>query len=104
MTWRIYLRFGVITGVSMCVVVQQYFTPELLAGSNAYRPNTALGPQRALKGLALVTAPPVLMIHLKRFTFDFATMRRIKINSVRSLQQARPGALLFCFCFFVCLI
>ena len=54
----------------------------MLAGSNAYRPNAALGPQRALKGLALATLPPVLMIHLKRFTYDFATMRRIKINSV----------------------
>ena len=34
----------------------------------------------AKKGLSFVSFPKVLTLHLKRFVFDYATMRRRKVN------------------------
>ena len=34
----------------------------------------------AEKGSLVDRLPPVLMLHLKRFDFDYQTMRRVKVN------------------------
>ena len=34
----------------------------------------------AQKGLAFISFPAILTLHLKRFVYDYATMRRRKVN------------------------
>eukprot|EP00966_Prymnesium_polylepis_P315445 7288947-Prymnesium_polylepis.1 len=44
----------------------------------------------ALKGMRLSKLPPVVMLQLKRFTFDFETLRRRKLNHRVAFPFAEP--------------
>ncbi|KAL0483572.1 ubiquitin carboxyl-terminal hydrolase [Acrasis kona] len=59
-----------------------YTSPELLYGPNQYNTDDQrYGRQDALKGVRFVTLPPVLMLHLERYTFNPYTQARTKINT-----------------------
>jgi len=49
--------------------LKAYLAPELLAGANRWRSDA--GPVDAFKGVRFATLPPVLVLHLKRFAYDF---------------------------------
>eukprot|EP01113_Clastostelium_recurvatum_P032973 TRINITY_DN4306_c0_g1_i6.p1 TRINITY_DN4306_c0_g1~~TRINITY_DN4306_c0_g1_i6.p1 ORF type:complete len:1027 (-),score=234.69 TRINITY_DN4306_c0_g1_i6:35-3115(-) len=56
-------------------------TPEILDGDNKYSCSTCGSKQDAQKGLRLVDLPPLLTLQLKRFDYDPATWRRVKLNT-----------------------
>eukprot|EP01060_Flectonema_neradi_P026792 TRINITY_DN3611_c0_g1_i1.p1 TRINITY_DN3611_c0_g1~~TRINITY_DN3611_c0_g1_i1.p1 ORF type:complete len:1337 (+),score=251.81 TRINITY_DN3611_c0_g1_i1:62-4072(+) len=59
--------------------LDQYFSEERLEGENEYRvPGKGLHP--AVKSTTLQKAPPVLMLHLKRFDYDIAGQKQTKVN------------------------
>ena len=63
--------------------LRAYVTPEKLDGDNQWQCSDE--PVRrvdALKGIAFRSFPRLLTLHLKRFVFDYATMRRRKLNDV----------------------
>jgi ubiquitin carboxyl-terminal hydrolase 47 len=73
-------EFG--TGVlnsSVEMALENYIKPEKLDGSNQYQCETCKKKVNAEKGLKLTNCPPVLFIHLARFTLDWETMQRVKI-------------------------
>jgi ubiquitin C-terminal hydrolase len=55
--------------------------PELLSDDNRWMCDTCNKKQDALKGLKLHKLPYFLTVLLKRFEFDFATMRRLKLGN-----------------------
>ena len=70
--------------------IRSYFTPDRLEGDNQYM-HEAPGKSRRPEGAEVVELPPVLVINLGRFLFDYATMRRVKINDVCSFPETRHG-------------
>ncbi|OHT14307.1 hypothetical protein TRFO_15331 [Tritrichomonas foetus] len=58
---------------------KQYTSPEYLNGDNKYQ-TEEYGKQDAIMGVEFLEFPPVLFLHLSRFTFDYATERMIKVN------------------------
>eukprot|EP00003_Mantamonas_plastica_P012326 TRINITY_DN2224_c0_g1_i30.p1 TRINITY_DN2224_c0_g1~~TRINITY_DN2224_c0_g1_i30.p1 ORF type:complete len:1001 (-),score=396.75 TRINITY_DN2224_c0_g1_i30:177-3179(-) len=57
----------------------QYIEAETMDGENQYRAE-GHGLQDAKRGCAFLKFPPVLMIHLKRFEYDFEHDAMIKVN------------------------
>ncbi|OQR79821.1 ubiquitin carboxyl-terminal hydrolase 64E-like [Tropilaelaps mercedesae] len=57
-----------------------FVEPETLNGNNQYFCEKCNKKCDALKGLKFVTFPKILTLQLKRFDFDYLTMRRIKLN------------------------
>ncbi len=58
---------------------------ESLAGNNSYRlpPQAGFGEDKKVEATKVMTVkklPPFLIMHLKRFDFDYATMERSKVN------------------------
>ena len=73
-------EFG--TGVlnsSLQMALENYIKPEKLEGDNKYNCERCSKKVDAEKGLKLTKCPPVLFIHLARFTLDWDTMQRVKI-------------------------
>lgn len=62
-----------------------YIAPEKLEGSEAHYCRKCKTHQRSEKKLALWRAPPVLVLHLKRFTFG--TFRRTKLTTAVDFPQ-----------------
>lgn len=58
--------------------LRRYTEVELLDGDNLYYAD-GLGPQEARKFVKFRRFPPVVQFHLKRFTFDMATMDMVKV-------------------------
>ena len=58
---------------------ETYVEPEHLDGDNQYKTDE-YGPQNAIMGTEFIQFPPILHIHLRRFEFDYQTMRMTKIN------------------------
>ena len=56
------------------------FQPDKLDGENQYFCEELDKKIDAEKGSLVDRLPPVLMLHLKRFDFDYQTMRRVKVN------------------------
>lgn len=54
--------------------------PELLDGNNQYKCENCDSLQDAQKGLGITKFPYLLAVQLKRFSFDYNTMHRIKLN------------------------
>jgi len=65
---------------SVTEAIAQYIKPEILDGDNKYACDACGKRCDADKGLKLVRLPYILMFQIKRFDFDFETMRRMKIN------------------------
>jgi len=53
---------------------------ELLEGDNAYLCEPLGRKVAALKRTCLAALPPTLVVHLKRFEFDYASMTRVKVR------------------------
>ena len=73
-------EFG--TGVlnsSLEMALENYIKPEKLEGANQYECARCEKKVNADKGLKLTSCPPVLFIHLARFTLDWDTIQRVKI-------------------------
>ena len=58
-----------------------YLKPEKLEGENKYQCSKCEEKQDALKGFQLVKLPRILCFNLNRFTIDYNTMTRIKLNN-----------------------
>ena len=61
------------------MALENYLKPEILEGDNQYNCDKCNKKVNAEKGLKIIKSPPVLVIHLARFTIDWDTMQRIKI-------------------------
>jgi len=57
-----------------------FIKPELLTGSNKYKCENCGGYQEAEKGFRFTAFPYLLAIQLKRFTLDYSTGFRVKLN------------------------
>ncbi|OQR99961.1 ubiquitin-specific protease [Achlya hypogyna] len=65
---------------TLAASLASYVAGETLEGDNAYFCEVAGAKVRALKRVCLDTLPPTLVVHLKRFEFDFDTMEKCKLN------------------------
>jgi len=73
--------FGETTAVgSVQEALKKFVAQEKLEGANQYRCEHCNALCDAVKGLHFVSFPYILMLQLKRFDFDYETMRRIKLN------------------------
>jgi ubiquitin carboxyl-terminal hydrolase 47 len=73
-------EFG--TGVlnsSVEMALENFIKPEKLEGDNKYLCEVCAKKVNAEKGLKLTNCPPVLTLHLARFTLDWDTLQRVKI-------------------------
>jgi hypothetical protein len=73
--------------------LRRYIAPEILDGENKWQASDSGEKVEAKKGLSFVSFPKVLTLHLKRFVFDYATMRRKKVNDplqIGSTLDLRP--------------
>ncbi|CAD5217046.1 unnamed protein product [Bursaphelenchus xylophilus] len=60
--------------------LKAFIKPELLDGNNQYKCEKCDSLQDAQKGLGITRFPYLLVVQLKRFSFDYNTMHRIKLN------------------------
>jgi ubiquitin C-terminal hydrolase len=67
--------------------LQKFVEPEILNGSNQYFCEKCNTKVDAEKGLKFTSFPYILMLQLKRFDFDYETMRRIKLNDRVTFPQ-----------------
>lgn len=65
---------------SLNEALNAFVEPETLNGNNQYFCEKCNKKCDALKGLKFLTFPKILTLQLKRFDFDYLTMRRIKLN------------------------
>ena len=74
-------EFG--TGVqnsSLEMAIENYLKPENLEGDNQYFCDSCNKKVNAVKGLKVKNCPRLLTIALSRFTLDWTTFQRVKIN------------------------
>ena len=67
--------------------LSEFVKGELLEGANAYWCNDCGGKVDAERRSLIAALPPVLILHLKRFEFDFDTMRKKKLNDECSFPR-----------------
>ena len=67
--------------------LDSYTAAEELTGDNQYAAGD-YGKQDAVKGIRFKQLPSVLILHLRRFQFDFIQERNIKINSRHQLEES----------------
>ena len=60
--------------------IKHYLMPEKLDGDNQYSCENCGNKCDADKGIKLTRLPYILMLQIKRFEFDFETLRRVKVN------------------------
>ncbi len=60
--------------------LKQYVQGEMLEGNNAYFCSTCGAHRDTVKRNVIKSLPDTLILHLKRFTFNMDTMRKIKVN------------------------
>lgn len=65
---------------SVEMALENYIKPELLEGSNAYFCSQCEKKVTADKGIKLVKCPKILTIVLSRFTLDYNTFQRVKLQ------------------------
>eukprot|EP00026_Physarum_polycephalum_P017030 Phypoly_transcript_18112.p1 GENE.Phypoly_transcript_18112~~Phypoly_transcript_18112.p1 ORF type:complete len:175 (+),score=9.28 Phypoly_transcript_18112:243-767(+) len=66
---------------SVSEALQAFITPEFLNGDNQVSCEICNAKCDAEKGLSLTELPQLLTLQLKRFDFDYATWRRLKLNN-----------------------
>ncbi|KDO21302.1 hypothetical protein SPRG_13194 [Saprolegnia parasitica CBS 223.65] len=67
---------------SLAASLAAYVQGETLEGDNAYYCEVAQAKVKALKRVCLQSLPKTLVVHLKRFEFDFDTMEKCKLNDM----------------------
>uniref|UniRef100_A0A7G3B1T1 Ubiquitin carboxyl-terminal hydrolase 47 n=1 Tax=Lutzomyia longipalpis TaxID=7200 RepID=A0A7G3B1T1_LUTLO len=67
--------------------LRAFVQPETLEENNQYSCDTCNKKCNAHKGLKFSKFPYILTLHLKRFDFDYQTMRRIKLNDKVTFPQ-----------------
>lgn len=67
--------------------LDNFVRPEHLNGDNKYHCDHCGSKEDAIKGLKFKELPYILVLHLKRFDFDYSTNHRIKINDKVSFQE-----------------
>lgn len=65
-----------------------YTEEEDLKDDNKYDAGEEHGKQDAVKGLKFTQLPPVLLLHLRRFEYDFNLDRNVKITTRHELQES----------------
>ena len=60
--------------------MRSWVQPEILEGSDAYQCGTCGTKGPATKCITLKRAPPVLIVHLKRFSYDVSKGIRFKVS------------------------
>merc|ERR1712087_1057885 len=64
-----------------------YITPEIMDGDNKVSCSKCDSKQDSKKGIRLTSLPYFLGIHLKRWTFNFHTLQRIKLTKKIAFPQ-----------------
>uniref|UniRef100_A0AC35G3A4 USP domain-containing protein n=2 Tax=Panagrolaimus sp. PS1159 TaxID=55785 RepID=A0AC35G3A4_9BILA len=64
-----------------------FIKPELLSGSNKYKCDNCNSYQEAEKGLRFTGLPYLLVIQLKRFTVDYSSGFRVKLNDTMTFPD-----------------
>lgn len=65
-----------------------YTEEEDLKGDNKYDAGQEYGKQDAVKGLKFRSLPPILLLHLRRFEYDFHLDRNVKITTKHDLSES----------------
>lgn len=65
---------------SLEMALENYIKPELLNGDNQYFCEKCNKKKDAEKGIKLTHGPQILSIVLNRFTLDYNTFQRVKLN------------------------
>merc|ERR1719242_353846 len=73
--------------------MRQYITPEILDGGNQVNCEKCDTKRDSKKCIRLTALPYFLGIHLKRWTFNFHTLQRIKLNKKIAFPQRFDGAM-----------
>ena len=66
--------------------LDEYTNEEYLVEDNQYQTDD-FGKQDAIKGLKFASLPPVLMLHLRRFEYDWMVDANVKINSKLEIYE-----------------
>ena len=74
------IQLTVAGSTSVRHALKRFVTPEAMDGDNQWQCDDDGTKVDARKGLAFGSFPPLLTLHLKRFIFDWATERRLKLN------------------------
>merc|ERR1719267_46766 len=67
--------------------IKHYLMPEKLDGDNQYSCENCGNKCDADKGIKLTRLPYILMLQIKRFEFDFETLRRVKVNDKMAFPE-----------------
>lgn len=73
-------------GTPVSGAVAAFLSEEVLGAGDAWECDKC-GVRGGAKAAKLQVAPPVLLLHLKRFSFDFRIMRRVKLHTVLTLER-----------------
>jgi ubiquitin carboxyl-terminal hydrolase 47 len=65
---------------SVEMALENYIKPEVLSGDNAYFCEMCSKKVTADRGIKLVRGPKILTIVLNRFTLDYSTFQRVKLQ------------------------
>jgi ubiquitin carboxyl-terminal hydrolase 47 len=86
--------FGATTAAfdSLEAALEAFVQPELLSGDSQYFCEKCACKVDALKGLKIEKFPPILTFQLKRFDFDYQTMRRVKLTDCVSFPFTLDSA------------
>ena len=67
--------------------IRRVFEPEKMSGENGVWIEERKEREEAMRTTIVQSLPPTLILHLKRFDFDLAEMRRVKINDYFSFPH-----------------
>jgi ubiquitin C-terminal hydrolase len=78
---------------SIAASLESFICGETLEGDNAYLCSSCQPPRkvRTLKRVCIKTLPPVLVLNLKRFEFNFDAMVKVKLNDLVSFPVEAGG-------------
>ena len=78
---------------SIAASLESFICGETLEGDNAYLCSSCQPPRkvRTLKRVCIKTLPPVLVLNLKRFEFNFDQMVKVKLNDLVSFPVEAGG-------------
>merc|ERR1712013_255801 len=70
----------------------QYITPEVLKDDNRVTCEKCETKRDSKKGIRLTSLPYFLSVHLKRWTFNFATLQRVKLTKKIAFPQTSDAS------------